>query len=109
MDNKQLAIQDKNPRVWRLPIDELKSSTPNSTILEQSQQEPTSSNSMKTTLNQESMQKALQNILVMKYLATQTVRQHNKGKILSNNHFHLSRYLVEPQNIRKDFDFLFFS
>ena len=85
MDSKQLAIQDKNPRVWRLPIDELKSSTPNSTILEQSQQEPTSSNSMKTTLNQESMQKALQNILVMKYLATQTVRQHNKGKIPSKN------------------------
>lgn len=84
MDSKQLAIQDKNPRVWRLPIDELKSSTPNSTILEQSQQEPSSSSNMKATLNQESMQKALQNILVMKYLATQTVRQHNKGKILSN-------------------------
>ena len=84
MESKQLAIQDKNPRVWRLPIDELKSSTPNSTILEQSQQEPSSSSNMKATLNQESMQKALQNILVMKYLATQTVRQHNKGKILSN-------------------------
>ena len=82
MDSKQLAIQDKNPRVWRLPIDELKSSTPNSTILEQSQQEPTSSSNMKASLNQESMQKAIQNILVMKYLATQTVRHHNKGKIL---------------------------
>ena len=36
---------------------------------------------MKATLNQESMQKAIQNILVMKYLATQTARQHNKGKL----------------------------
>ena len=91
MDSKQLAIQDKNPRVWRLPIDELKSSTPNSTILEQSQQEPTSSSNMKASLNQESMQKAIQNILVMKYLATQTVRQHNKGKILLNSNQLLSR------------------
>ena len=83
MDAKQLAIQDKNPRVWRLPIDELKSSTPNSTILQQNNPESTSTSSsnMKATLNQESMQKAIQNILVMKYLATQTARQHNKGKL----------------------------
>ena len=82
MDNKQLAIQDKNPRVWRLPIDELKPSTPNSTILQPNQEESTSTSSnMKasTTINQESMQKAIQNILMMKYLAAQTARQH-KGK-----------------------------
>ena len=82
MDSKQLAIQDKNPRVWRLPIDELKSSTPNSTILQPNQEESTSTSSnMKasTTINQESMQKAIQNILMMKYLAAQTARQH-KGK-----------------------------
>ena len=82
MDAKQLAIQDKNPRVWRLPIDELKSSTPTSTILQPNQEESTSTSSnMKasTTINQESMQKAIQNILMMKYLAAQTARQH-KGK-----------------------------